>query len=246
MAARDDGRRAPWWKRALAAFGPARRVETLVQNIAFTDDAAELLRRAGELGRGSVEWRHLLLAAAESIELASFWSSSGLAPAKLADAAGRAPDGALLRAQLTARLQVYGSGRTEARAGDLLLAIGRVDKDAGARLDKAGLTRLRLSTFLAHGVVEHPPLAPPRGEELDVLIHNDDYTTQEFVVELLESVFALPRNDAIARMREVHEAGAGVVASLPRSDAIERATKAAALAKNAGFPLLVTVENLTA
>ena len=49
---------------------------------------------------------------------------------------------------------------------------------------------------------------PPRAWR--VLLHNDDYTTQEFVVWLLETVFAKSAADATSIMLHVHHAGIGV------------------------------------
>ena len=43
-----------------------------------------------------------------------------------------------------------------------------------------------------------------------VLPHNDDYTTQEFVVWVLESVFRKPRAEAVEIMMHVHLSGIGV------------------------------------
>ena len=43
-----------------------------------------------------------------------------------------------------------------------------------------------------------------------VLLHNDDYTTQEFVVWVLETVFRKPRAEAFTIMMSVHRSGLGV------------------------------------
>ncbi len=75
-----------------------------------------------------------------------------------------------------------------------------------------------------------------------VLLHNDDYTTQEFVVWLLESVFRKPEPEAVAIMLAVHRAGVGVAGVYTRDVAETRAERAQQLAERQGFPLRCTVE----
>ncbi len=75
-----------------------------------------------------------------------------------------------------------------------------------------------------------------------VLLHNDDYTTQEFVVWVLESVFHKPRDEAFAIMMSVHRSGMGV-AGVYTHDVAETKLKATRqLAEDHEFPLLVTME----
>ena len=75
-----------------------------------------------------------------------------------------------------------------------------------------------------------------------VLLHNDDYTTQDFVVWVLETVFHKPRAEAFAVMLSVHQSGLGV-AGIYTHDVAETKMKAARdLAEQHEFPLLVTME----
>ena len=75
-----------------------------------------------------------------------------------------------------------------------------------------------------------------------VLLHNDDYTTQEFVVWLLTTIFRKPEPEAIAIMLAVHRAGVGVAGRYTRDVAETRAERGRQLAERDGFPLLLTVE----
>ncbi len=75
-----------------------------------------------------------------------------------------------------------------------------------------------------------------------VLLHNDDYTTQDFVVWVLESIFHKPRGEAFTIMMSVHRSGMGV-AGVYTHDVAETKTKTTKqLAEEHEFPLLVTME----
>jgi ATP-dependent Clp protease adaptor protein ClpS len=76
-----------------------------------------------------------------------------------------------------------------------------------------------------------------------VLLHNDDYTTQEFVVFLLKTVFRKAEPEATAIMLAVHKAGVGVAGIYTRDVAETRAERGRQLAEREGFPLLLTVED---
>ena len=75
-----------------------------------------------------------------------------------------------------------------------------------------------------------------------VLLHNDDYTTQDFVVWVLETIFHKPRGEAFAVMMNVHRTGIGIAGVYTHdvADTKVRATKQ--LAEQHEFPLLVTME----
>lgn len=75
-----------------------------------------------------------------------------------------------------------------------------------------------------------------------VLLHNDDYTTQDFVVWVLESVFQKPRADAVTIMMHVHQSGVGVAGIYTRDVADTKVKAARQLAESHEFPLLVTME----
>ena len=75
-----------------------------------------------------------------------------------------------------------------------------------------------------------------------VLLHNDDYTTQDFVVWILETIFHKARGEAFSIMMSVHQSGLGV-AGIYTHDIAETKVKATKqLAEEHEFPLLVTME----
>ena len=75
-----------------------------------------------------------------------------------------------------------------------------------------------------------------------VILHNDDYTSREFVVELLVYVFHKSRNAAIELMWRVHHQGRGVAGVYDRDVAESKVAAATMLAREAEFPLQVTME----
>ena len=75
-----------------------------------------------------------------------------------------------------------------------------------------------------------------------VLLHNDDFTTMEFVVFVLEYVFMRSSLDAFTIMLKVHNEGIGLAGVYPYEVANMKAEKAMNLAISREYPLLCTVE----
>ncbi|HEY5616886.1 MAG TPA: ATP-dependent Clp protease adaptor ClpS [Vicinamibacterales bacterium] len=75
-----------------------------------------------------------------------------------------------------------------------------------------------------------------------VLLHNDDYTTQDFVVWVLETIFRKSRAEAFAIMMSVHRSGLGVAGVFTHDVAETKVKATQRLAEEHEFPLLVTME----
>ena len=75
-----------------------------------------------------------------------------------------------------------------------------------------------------------------------VLLHNDDYTTRDFVVFILTSVFHKQEPEAVRIMLHVHQQGLGVAGLYPYDVAETKVQRVSALAREAQFPLLCTME----
>ncbi len=87
----------------------------------------------------------------------------------------------------------------------------------------------------SHEKVEEPPL-------YKVLLHNDDYTTMEFVVWILTSVFNMSEDEAVQVMFHVHEQGIGVAGIYTFEVAQMKVEKTISLAREHEYPLLCTTE----
>jgi ATP-dependent Clp protease adaptor protein ClpS len=75
-----------------------------------------------------------------------------------------------------------------------------------------------------------------------VLLHNDDYTTMEFVVEVLQKVFRKSAVDATRIMLLVHKTGSGVCGVFTEDIAETKVEIVHHLARKSGFPLRCSME----
>ncbi len=83
--------------------------------------------------------------------------------------------------------------------------------------------------------LERPPL-------YKVLLHNDDFTTMEFVVFILQTVFNRSEDEALQIMLNVHRQGIGVAGVYTYEVAEMKVDKVTNLAQANEFPLLCTME----
>lgn len=83
--------------------------------------------------------------------------------------------------------------------------------------------------------IELPP-------ERDVIIYNDDFTSMQFVVDILVSIFNFEQEAAKETMYKIHQQGSAVVGTYTYDIAMSRAKYAVDFAKKNGFPLRVEVE----
>ena len=83
--------------------------------------------------------------------------------------------------------------------------------------------------------IKQPPL-------YRVLLINDDYTPMEFVVDILETIFAMERTRATQVMLEVHTKGKGICGVFNFEIAETKVAQVSALAQQHQHPLLCTME----
>ena len=98
--------------------------------------------------------------------------------------------------------------------------------------DTGTITRTRTKT-------ERKLRKPPRYK---VLLHNDDYTTREFVVEVLKGVFHRPEPEAVQIMLHVHQNGVGVAGVYTYEVAEVKVRTVESLARQREFPLMLSIE----
>jgi ATP-dependent Clp protease adaptor protein ClpS len=91
-------------------------------------------------------------------------------------------------------------------------------------------------------VLEKPEIKTAKPKLFNVILHNDDYTTMEFVVHVLETIFQKPTPDAFRIMMQVHLQGRGVCGAYQYEIAETKADAVHELAREKGYPLRATVE----
>jgi len=77
-----------------------------------------------------------------------------------------------------------------------------------------------------------------------VIIHNDDTTTMDFVVEVLVNVFQKSPPEAAALMMDVHEKGSGIAGVYIFDIACTKKFQADRMASEQGFPLKLTIREV--
>lgn len=78
----------------------------------------------------------------------------------------------------------------------------------------------------------------------NVLLHNDDYTSMEFVVDILISIFKKNGVEASRVMMEVHKKGMGIAGIYPYDIGMSKIQEVKRRAKEESYPLLCTLEKV--
>ncbi len=91
-------------------------------------------------------------------------------------------------------------------------------------------------------VLERTRQETKKPEMFKVLLLNDDYTTMDFVIEILESVFHKQPAEAYRIMMAVHTQGKGLCGVYPHEVAETKVASVVEHARSNGFPLLAAME----
>ena len=86
---------------------------------------------------------------------------------------------------------------------------------------------------------------PQKPSNFAVILHNDNYTTREFVVYVLQEIFNRPLDQAERIMLSVHNEGMGIAGVYRLEIAEQKAYDTTVLVKENEFPLKITVEEMT-
>lgn len=103
-------------------------------------------------------------------------------------------------------------------------------------------TRFDFDTERDEGVATERKRRPKRPRRWRVVLHNDDYTTMEFVVHVLLHHFHKPPAEAMHVMLEVHHKGSGVAGVYPKDVAETKVAEVMDEARENEMPLRVTAE----
>ena len=91
-------------------------------------------------------------------------------------------------------------------------------------------------------VLEHARSAARQPALFKVILHNDDYTTMAFVVEILEAVFVKQPAEAYRLMMKVHTEGSAICGLYAYEIAETKVAAVHAHARGQGFPLRASLE----
>lgn len=91
-------------------------------------------------------------------------------------------------------------------------------------------------------VLERTKQETKKPELFRVLLLNDDYTTMDFVVDVLETIFNKPPAEAYRIMMAVHTQGKGLCGLYPHEVAETKVSTVVERARANGFPLMAAME----
>lgn len=137
-------------------------------------------------------------------------------------------------------------GRPTVDGADVLASL--LEEPVGsavAELQRHGVTRLAVTSVIAHGTTGTDPVTMFQLDDaasMAIVLENDDFTPMEFVVEVLQEHLGLPLESAVRVMLQVHHEGRAIAGRFPVDVATEKAERLRAAASQAGHPFRCLVE----
>lgn len=97
-----------------------------------------------------------------------------------------------------------------------------------------------MSTKIEHQIDSELSIREPK--RYNVFLLNDDYTSMDFVIDILMRIFRKNYSDAYTIMMQVHQKGRGLCGSYPYEIAETKVQQVNSLARESGFPLKAMME----
>jgi ATP-dependent Clp protease adapter protein ClpS len=118
----------------------------------------------------------------------------------------------------------------------IVVSILRYDQ-VGRALDKVKVSRPDLIYAYVHGAPAEP--LPRGGGDVQVVFHNDHFSTTGTVIHVLKTIFDYDDERAHACMAAIHLAGSSVIGTMSGADAADRVQRARALCRDVLMPLRI-------
>lgn len=93
-------------------------------------------------------------------------------------------------------------------------------------------------------VIERSNIKVKKPKNYKVIMHNDDFTTMEFVVSILLHIFNKKIEEANKIMFDVHKKGKGIAGIYPYDIAVSKLNTTMRISESEGFPLKLTIEEV--
>jgi len=234
---------ALWWHQSRPA-----RVRAALES-AFDGDAEVALHVAGHEARTraqSISSIHMLYGLVQDETITSKLGEAGHDPGALEDRALAALDALPASNELTEEVDyvygraVYSANAAGRKATCVDLWAYLAGSQAAALIEASGISHVAILFRLVHGMTD--PDIDVLGGDVHVVLRNDDYTTRDFVCEILESVFTFNVTDAETRMMQTHTTGRAVVGRFAAPEARAKIGQVRDLARARGFPLWIGIE----
>jgi len=113
---------------------------------------------------------------------------------------------------------------------------------AATLLQANGVERASVLFRLVHKTSDPSLVVDNERADVHVVLRNDDFTTVEFVCEILRDVFGMPEGEAETAMSKTHHEGRAVVGRFAIAEARSRVLAVRDRAREAGYPLWIGIE----
>lgn len=93
-------------------------------------------------------------------------------------------------------------------------------------------------------IIEKNKVKIKKPKHYKVVMYNDDFTTMEFVINILVEIFNKKLEEANKVMLDVHKKGKGIAGIYPYDIAISKLSTAMRISESEGFPLKLAIEEV--